>query len=52
MNFIVKTYDPIEEAIAVFARFNQTPSEQREYSEHELIALAVHNIRKHDQTTA
>lgn len=49
MNFWVRPYDPIDEAIELFAKFNQTAPEEREYSEQELTQLVVHKVRQHDQ---
>lgn len=46
MNFIVKEYDPIEEAIRQFDEFNQTPEAEREHSEAELTQLVVHKIKQ------
>ena len=46
MNFVIKAYDPIEEAIALFDEFNRTPAEQREHSEDQLTQLVVHRIKQ------
>ena len=37
MNFIVKEYDPIEDALQQFLKFNATPAEDREITERQLI---------------
>lgn len=47
MNFIVQQYDPIDEAIELFARHNATPPAQRDNTEEELTQLAVQKIRRH-----
>jgi hypothetical protein len=52
MNFIIKPYDPLEEAMQLFQEFNATPAEQREHTEEELIKLAVHRVKTHEQQTA
>lgn len=50
MNFIVKPYDPLEEAMQLFAEFNETPEGEREYSEQELTSLIVNKVKAHDRT--
>jgi hypothetical protein len=52
MNFIVKPYDPIDEAIELLQKFNTTPATQQQYSEDELLALISHRVRTHDHTGA
>ena len=37
MNFVVKEYDPIEDALQQFLKFNATPADQREISEQQLV---------------
>ncbi len=46
MNFIVKPYDTIDEAIELFARHNATAAAEREYTEDELTRLTVQKIRR------
>ncbi|MDP9211751.1 MAG: hypothetical protein M3N59_00520 [bacterium] len=46
MNFYVKQYDPIEDAIEQLRRFNETPVREREHSEEELIGLLAHQVRQ------
>lgn len=45
MNFIVKEYDPIEDALQRFLKFNATPVAEREISEDDLISLVVHRVK-------
>ncbi|MDP3999884.1 MAG: hypothetical protein Q8Q11_00385 [bacterium] len=45
MNFIVKEYDPIEDALQRFLKFNATPAHEREISEDDLISLVVHRVK-------
>lgn len=47
MNFIVEPYDPVKEAIQLFAKFNAAPAAEREHSEEELIQLVVHKVKQH-----
>lgn len=47
MNFIVKEYDPIEDALQKFVRHNQDP-QSSDHTEDELIQLAVHSIKTHE----
>ena len=49
MNFIVKPYDPIEEAMQLFLEFNNTPTAERDQTEEELIQLAVHRVKTHQR---
>jgi hypothetical protein len=49
MNFIVKPYDPLEEAMQLFLEFNATPPAQRQQTEEELIQLAVHKVKTYDR---
>jgi hypothetical protein len=42
----IKPYDPIDEAIYLFQKFNDTPVLAREYGEDELTQLVVHRIRQ------
>ncbi|MEX2209744.1 MAG: hypothetical protein WD603_02085 [Patescibacteria group bacterium] len=46
MNFYVKQYDPIEDAIEQLRRFNETPANEREHTEEELIGLLAHQVRQ------
>lgn len=46
MNFVVKPYDPIEEALQQFVQHNQDPTSS-DHTEEELIQLAVHKIKIH-----
>lgn len=46
MNFVIKPYDPIEEAIQLFCEYNQTPADEREHTEQELTQLVVHRIKR------
>lgn len=48
MNFVVKEYDPIEEAIQKLSQFNQDPTTS-DHTEDELIQLAVHKIKQHTE---
>lgn len=45
VKFIVKPYDPIEDAIQKLNAFNSTREEERQQSEEELLALLVHQVR-------
>ena len=47
VKFIVKPYDPIEDAIQQLREFNATPEASREQSEVELITLLAHNVVTH-----
>jgi hypothetical protein len=49
MNFIVKPYDPLEEAMQLFREFNATPAAERQQTEEELIQLAVHKVKTHER---
>ena len=51
MNFIVTPYDPLEEAMQLFAEFNQTPEAEREYTEQELTSLIINKVKAHDRTS-
>jgi hypothetical protein len=37
MNFIIKEYDPYEDALQQFLKFNAMPAEEREVTEQQLI---------------
>jgi hypothetical protein len=50
MNFIVKPYDPLEEALQLFEQHNQTPANEREHTEEELISLVVHKVKTHERS--
>lgn len=50
-NFIIKPYDPIDEGIDLFRRFNEQP-EERQHTEDELTKLVVHRIRQHVAATS
>lgn len=43
--FIIKKYDPIDEAIQLFHRYNSKP-EERQHTEAELTQLVVHRINR------
>lgn len=45
MNFTVKEYDPIEDALQKFVRYNQDP-DSSEHTEDELVQLAAHRIKQ------
>lgn len=47
LNFIIKPYDPIDEAMQLFRTFNDRP-EEREHTESQLTQLIVHRIKQHD----
>ncbi len=47
MNFTVKPYDPLEEALQNFVQFNQDP-DNFDHTEEELVRLAVHAVKNHD----
>lgn len=47
MNFTIKPYDPIDEAIQNFVQFNQDP-DASDHSEQELVQLAVHAVKTYD----
>ena len=49
MNFLVKPYDPIDEAIQNFVQFNDDP-QNSDHTEEELVRLAVHAVKQHDAT--
>lgn len=51
MNFIVRPYDPLEEAIQLFTEFNQTPVTEREQTEDELVSLVVSKVKHHARRT-
>lgn len=44
MNFVVKEYDPIEDALQQFLEFNALPAEEREISEQQLIRKVSQRI--------
>lgn len=50
MNFIVKEYDPVEDALQRLIKFNGTPKERRELSEKQLIGLLVKRIKADERT--
>ncbi len=47
-SFIIKPYDPIDEAIQLFQDFNQKP-EDRQHTEAELTQLVVYRIKRYYQ---
>ena len=47
MNFIIKPYDPLDEAIQLFKEFNENV-EERQWTETELTNLIVHRVKQHD----
>ncbi len=47
MNFTIKPYDPIDEAIQNFVAYNEDP-QGSDHTEDELVRLAVHAIKAHD----
>jgi hypothetical protein len=49
MKFTIKPYDPIDEAIQNFVKFNENPQDS-EHTEDELVRMAVHTINNHDAT--
>ncbi len=50
MNFVVKEYDPIEEALQRFHQLNTDP-DSAEFTEAEITQLAVHAIKRDDSTS-
>lgn len=48
MNFTVKPYDPIDEAIQSFVKFNDDP-QNSDHTEDELVRLAVHKIKNFEE---
>lgn len=50
MNFIVKPYDPLEEAMELLRKFNGTPAAKQQYSEDELLSLICHRVRTYEDT--
>lgn len=51
MNFFIKPYDPIDEAIQLFDDFNNTLPGEREYTEAQLTQLIVHRIKQHARSS-
>ena len=49
MNFIVKPYDPLEEAMQLFQEFNRMPAHEREHTEEELTSLIVHKVKAYER---
>lgn len=47
MNFTIKPYDPIDEAIQNFVSYNADP-QGSEHNEDDLIRMAVHAINSYD----
>ena len=47
MNFIVKQFDPYEQALRDLDEFNKSLPHERDCSEEELIRLIAHRIKQH-----
>lgn len=49
MNFLVKPYDPFDEALERFRKFNATPPHLRDVTEKDLIRSSVHRVKQFAQ---
>jgi hypothetical protein len=48
MNFIIKPYDPYEDALQILQKFNATPADEQQESEQEVLQLIAHRISQHE----